>query len=133
MTGRRAALGPLLLAAVAVSVVHYADNVANFADYPEPASGPAPSPAAIALAWLAFTAFAALAWRWLGEGRTRAAAIALAVYSGSGLVGLGHYTVPGAFAMPWWRQAHVLADIVLGLAVLAFALRLFRAARPHAA
>ena len=36
-------LRELLAVAIAVSVVHYADNVAKFADYPEPESGPAPS------------------------------------------------------------------------------------------
>ena len=48
----------LLAVAIAVSVVHYADNVANFADYPEPDSGPAPSRTVIAVAWFAFTAAA---------------------------------------------------------------------------
>ena len=52
------ALRAVLIVAVAVSVVHYADNVANFADYPEPESGPAPSQGVIAVSWFAFTAFA---------------------------------------------------------------------------
>ena len=41
----------LLFAAVTVSVVHYVDNVVNYADYPEPASGPAPSRELIAASW----------------------------------------------------------------------------------
>jgi hypothetical protein len=44
----------------------------------------------------------------------------LAVYSGSGLVGIGHYTVPGATDMPWWRQTHVIIDIVCGVAMFSF-------------
>jgi len=65
--------------------------------------------------------------RWGRVPELRSAAICLAVYSGSGLVGIGHYTVPGTSEFPWWRHAHVIADIVLGLAVLAIALRLVRA------
>lgn len=67
-----------------------------------------------------FTATAAAGLRLYARGRTTEAAGCLAVYSMSGLVGIGHYTVPGATEMVWWRQAHVLADIALGAAVLAF-------------
>jgi hypothetical protein len=58
-----------------------------------------------------------------------AAAICLAVYSGSGLVGFGHYTVEGATAMPAWRQAHIVADILCGLAMITLALWLVRRER----
>lgn len=120
------ALRAVLIAAVAVSVVHYADNVANFADYPEPESGPAPSQGVIAVSWFAFTAFALAGYLLLRRGRPTAAAACLAVYSASGLVGLGHYTVEGATGMPAWRQAHIIADIACGAAVLALALWLVR-------
>ena len=40
----------------------------------------------------------------------------------SGLIGFGHYTVPGATDMVWWRQTHVVVDIVCGIAILGFAL-----------
>jgi hypothetical protein len=40
----------------------------------------------------------------------------------SGLLGFGHYTAPGAFDMVWWRQLHVVVDIVCGVAILGFAL-----------
>jgi hypothetical protein len=120
----------LLAVAIAVSVVHYADNVANFADYPEPESGPAPSRTVIAIAWFAFTAAALAGYALLKRGHVTAAALCLAFYSGSGLVGLGHYTVPGATDMPWWRQAHVILDILCGAAVLVFAIALIR--RRHA-
>jgi hypothetical protein len=125
-------LRALLVAAVAVSVVHYADNVANFAEYPAPESGPAPSRGVIAGSWFAFTAFALAGYLLLRRGRPIPAAVCLAVYSASGLVGLGHYTVEGATGMPAWRQAHIVADIACGAAVLAFALWLVRR-RPHRA
>ena len=84
----------LLGVAVAVSIVHYLDNTLNFAAYPQPSSGPAPSRPTVGLSWLAFTAVAVAAHLLLGRGRTLAAAFGLAVYAGSGLVGIGHYTVP---------------------------------------
>jgi hypothetical protein len=127
-TGRRDVLRPLLvLMAVAfvVSVVHYSDNTVNYADYPQAEPGsvlPNPSQAVIATAWFVFTAFGALGLWWFVRGRITAAAVAIAVYSGSGLVGLGHYTVPGATDMVWWRQLHVVVDIICGLLLFGFAL-----------
>ena len=79
--------------------------------------------------WRNRTAVAAAAYRLLRRGRILAAAFGLAIYSGSGLVGIGHYTVPGATGMPWWRQAHIEADISCGVALLACALWLTRRAR----
>ena len=132
MTGQRRELGVvrvLLGVAVGVSVVHYLDNTLNYAAYPQPSSGPAPARLTVGLSWLAFTAVAVGAYLLLRRGRTLAAAFGLAIYSGSGLVGIGHYTVPGATGMPWWRQAHIVADITCGVALLACALWLARRAR----
>ncbi|MEJ7715635.1 MAG: hypothetical protein WKF40_08020 [Thermoleophilaceae bacterium] len=106
------------------------DNVANFGEYPEPTSGPAPSRALIALSWFVFTAFGAAGLVLFARRRIRPAVACLAVYSVSGLVGLGHYTVPGATDMPWWRQLHVIADIACGIAVLAFAVWAVRHDKP---
>jgi len=117
----------VLAAAVAVSIVHYVDNVTAYEAYPQSDSLPNPSKDSIAVAWFFFTSFAVAGVVFLRRGELRSAAICLAVYSGSGLVGIGHYTVPGTSEFPWWRHAHVIADIVLGLAVLAIALRLVRA------
>lgn len=116
-------LRALLIAAVAVSVVHYADNYINFADYPDASDAPVPAPGRtlIGLSWFMFTAFAIAAYLAFRAGRHRAGAALLAVYSGSGLVGLGHYTVDMS-GQPWWRHAHIVADIACGLALLAFAL-----------
>lgn len=118
-----ALLTALLALAVAVSIVHYADNFANYADYPDPASGPVPAPSRglVGASWFLFTAFAAAGFVFFTRGRIAAAAACLAVYSASGLVGFGHYTVPGATDMPWWRQLHVVTDIACGIAILGFA------------
>ncbi|MGH3474269.1 MAG: hypothetical protein ACRDOT_05070 [Aeromicrobium sp.] len=115
----------LMAVAFLVSVVHYIDNTVNYADYPqvEPGSAlPNPSPTVIGSAWFVFTAFGALGLWWFVRGRITAAAVAIAVYSGSGLVGFAHYAVPGAIDMVWWRQVHVIADIICGLLLIGFAL-----------
>ncbi len=122
-------LRPLLALAIAVSIVHYADNTFNFDDYPQPTSGPAPSQTLIGSSWFIFTAFAIAGYLLLARARVTGAAIALAIYSGSGLVGFAHYSVAGATDMPAWRQAHIVADILCGLALLAFALWLARQRR----
>ena len=121
----------LLAIAVAVSVVHYVDNYVNYDDYPVPgpdSAVPAPSAALIAIAWFVFTASGAVGvWLW-SRRRITAAAVALTGYSVSGLIGFGHYTAPGAWDMVWWRQAHVITDILCGIAVLGFALWAARSA-----
>lgn len=116
-----AVLRRILIVAVLVSIVHYVDNYANYADYPVPTSGPAPSATVIAVSWFVLTAFGVAGFVLFARGRVCAAALSLAVYSTSGLVGIGHYTVAGATDMPWWRQAHVVADIACGVAILVFA------------
>jgi hypothetical protein len=127
-TRREAALRPLLAlmaVAFAVSVVHYIDNTVNYSEYPqtEPGSAlPNPSAQVVGGAWFFFTAFGALGLWWFVRGRITAAAVAIAVYSGSGLVGFAHYSVPGATDMPLWRQTHIVADIICGVLLFAFAL-----------
>lgn len=114
------ALGAVFWIAVAVSVVHYADNYFNYSDFPQSVSGPNPSQAVVGLAWVGFTAVGLAGYALLRRdgAESRLALMLLAIYSGSGLVGIGHYTVPGALEMPLWRQAHVVADILCGLAIL---------------
>lgn len=119
----------LLLVAIAVSIVDYVDNTVNYAAYPRPTSGPAPSQGVIAPARFICTAFGIAGYVFLTRARVTGAAICLAVYSGSGLIGIGHYTVPGATSMVWWRQAHIVADIACGVAVFAFAVWLARRER----
>lgn len=115
------AVAPLVVVAIAVSIVHYVDNYSAYDAYPRSDTIPNPSAGLIGAAWFLFTPFA-LAGLWLlREGRTRGAAICLAVYSGSGLVGLGHYAAGGTGDFPWWRHAHIVADIALGAAILATA------------
>lgn len=119
----------LFAAAVAVSIVHYVDNVVAYDSFP--ADGPLPDPPRwlIGAAWFVFTAAGIAGIAAYRRGDLQRAAVLLAVYSGSGLVGIGHYTVPGALDMPWWRHAHVIADIACGVAILFVALAAARAPR----
>ena len=116
---------------MAVSIVHYVDNYANYADYPLDSSGPIPTPsrALVGFSWFLFTAFGAAGLALYAKRHIAPAGACLAVYSISGLVGIGHYTVPGATDMVWWRQAHVVADIACGIAIFAFAIWAVRRSR----
>ena len=115
--------------AVVVSIIHYTDNYVNYHDYPQSRTLPNPSAALVLGAWFAFTAAGLAGYVLFRRGPSDAALILLAAYSGSGLVGIGHYLVPGATSMPWWRQAHVCLDIACGVGVLAFAMWAVRARR----
>jgi len=121
--GWRFLLG-VMVVAVASSAVHYTDNAINWAEYPHPEPGssvPDPSDWVIGASWFAFTAAGILGLWWFSRGRVMAAAVAIAVYSGSGLVSIGHYLAPGATGMPAWRQTLIGVDIVLGAVLFVFA------------
>jgi hypothetical protein len=112
----------ILALAIVVSIVHYTDNYVNYHDYPQPKTGPTPSAGLILGAWFVFTAAGLAGYLRFRRGLSTDALLLLSFYSGSGLVGIAHYLVPGATSMPWWRQAHVCVDIGCGIAVFAFAL-----------
>jgi len=101
----------------------------NYHDHPQPQSGPSPSASLVLGGWFAFTAAGPAGYLLFRRSPSNLALILLAAYSGSGLVGIGHYLVPGATSMPWWRQAHVSLDIARGVAVFTFALWAARARR----
>ena len=117
----RRTLDLLFWTAVAVSVVHYADNYFNYNQFPQASSGPSPSRTVVGVSWFVFTAFGLAGYALFRQGQVRRASVFLAVYSISGLIGIGHYSASGMTDAVWWRQAHVIADIALGLAVFAFA------------
>jgi hypothetical protein len=74
-------------------------------------------------AWFVFTPLGLAGYFLYRRGRIRTGSMFLLAYSGSGLVGIGHYAlVSGMTAQPAWRQAHVIADVLLGASIAAFAL-----------
>jgi hypothetical protein len=123
-------LTPLFAVAVVVSVVHYTDNYVNYSDFPQ--NGPLPDPSRwlVLAAWFVFTAAGVAGYVLFRRAPSTLALSLLAFYSGSGLVGIGHYTVPGAFGMPAARQAHVIADILLGIAMFVFVIWAARSRAP---
>jgi hypothetical protein len=114
-------LGTIFAVAVVVSIVHYTDNYVNYDDYPQ-SENLNPSRALVLGSWFGFTAAGLAGYLLFRRRPSGLALVLLAAYSGSGLVGVGHYLVPGATSMPWWRQAHVVLDIACGIAVLSFAI-----------
>jgi hypothetical protein len=115
-------LSVIFAVAVVVSIIHYTDNYVNYHDYPQSRTLPNPSAALVLGAWFAFTAAGLAGYLLFRRSPSNLALILLAAYSGSGLVGIGHYLVPGATSMPWWRQAHVCFDIACGIAMFSFAM-----------
>jgi hypothetical protein len=123
------ALSWIFAVAVVVSIVHYTDNYVNYHDYPQSTTVPNPSAALVLGAWFGFTAAGLAGYLLFRRRPSDLALVLLAAYSGSGLVGIGHYLVPGATSMPWWRQAHVCLDIACGVAMFSFAVWAARARR----
>jgi hypothetical protein len=115
-------LSVIFAVAVLVSIIHYTDNYVNYHDYPQSRTLPNPSAALVLGAWFAYTAAGLAGYLLFRRSPSNLALILLAAYSGSGLVGIGHYLVPGATSMPWWRQAHVCFDIACGIAIFSFAM-----------
>lgn len=111
----------ILLTAAAVSIVHYADNYLNYEDFPQTDAIPAPSATLVGLSWFGFTAFGIAGYVQFRRRHYRIASLCLGFYAGSGLVGFGHYLSADMTEAVWWRQTHVVADIVLGVAILTFA------------
>ena len=92
-------------------------------------NGPEPSAGLVLAGWFILTPLAIAGWVYFRRGDAATAGLLFMAYSFSGLVGLGHYTVGGMTDEPLWRQAHVVADILLGFAVFGFGLRAFLSAR----
>jgi hypothetical protein len=113
-------LSVIFAAAVVVSVIHYADNYFNYSDFPATGSLPRPSAGLVGASWFAFTAAGLVGYLRFRRAPDNLALGLLAFYSGSGLVGIGHYAAAAATSMPPLRQAHVIADILLGAAMFTF-------------
>ena len=113
-------LGGIFAVAVVVSIVHYADNYVNYHDYPQPKTLSNAPESLVPGFWFGFTAAGLAGYLLFRRRASDVALLLLAAYSGSGLIGIGHYLVPGATSMPWWRQVHVSLDIACGIAMFSF-------------
>ncbi len=114
-------LTAVVVAAVIVSIVHYVDNTVRYdqfvSDNPNAVARLISRPL-IPLGWVAFTAVLVWAVRQYRARRYERAALGFAAYSGSGLVGLLHFTDVPPSHFDAFQLTHIIADIVLGLAIL---------------
>ena len=118
-------LRALLAAAVPVSIVHYLDNTVRWDDFvpadPDDLTLSFIEQWTIPVSWVLFTMCAVLGYRAFRARRWPQAAAWLGAYSGSGLVGIGHYVDIPPSQLSLFQNIHVIVDIVLGVLILAFA------------
>jgi hypothetical protein len=113
---------PILVGALLVSTaVHYTDNWLSVEHYAPRTGLLADNPGLIPVAWALFAIVGIAAYRDYRRAPSTRAHLLLAAFSIAGISTFGHLFYSGNdFAA--WRWASVLADGVLGLSVLAFAL-----------
>lgn len=78
----------LLIVNVVASILHYADNIAFFAEYPEP---PWINPGIIDAFWFVMTPLAPAGYLALRRGARQFGAFLLHAYAACSLLALGHY------------------------------------------
>jgi hypothetical protein len=117
----------LLIVAIVVSVFHYVDNFVRFDQYPQDEPELVTRPM-IPIAWVVLTAFGVAGYVLCRRGRVGQAAACLAVYSVSGLIGPLHYTSGALDEFDAFQHVNIAADGLAGLAVLLFAVWLYRSA-----
>ena len=123
-------LGFLVAALIVSTAVHYTDNWLSIEDYAPREGLIADNPGLVPAAWVLFTALGVAGYRAYRREPTLGAHLMLAGFSVSGISTFGHLLYEGNdFAA--WQWASVLADGILGLAVLLAAL--VSAARTRAA
>lgn len=119
----RVVLG-LLVAGIAVSIVHYADNWLRYDDYTiaEPSfPGSIIDAWVIPVSWVLFTIAGVLGYRSFRRRRWPAAAAWLGAYSASGLISLGHFVDISPSDLSAFQNTFVWLDVAIGVAVLAVA------------
>ena len=122
-------LGLLLLATALTSVVHYVDNIARWARYPEPAWDNARLTDGF---WFLMTPVGIAAYLLYRRGKTLAGIRASYAYGAMNLVVLGHYL----YAWPWEISlvvnGTILVEAVMAAWLLAYALGLHLREAPAA-
>lgn len=117
----------LLGVTIVESFIHYADNTIRYEDYTAEnpsVLGGLVKQWVIPISWVLFTVAAVAGYRALRDGRPQQAAAWLGAYSVSGLISLLHYTDISMSELSVFQNVFVFADVALGAAVLAFAVRL---------
>jgi hypothetical protein len=118
-------LRALLAMAIVESFVHYTDNTLRYDDYTvaNPSLlGSLVKQWVIPVSWVLFTAAGIIGYRRFRDGRRAEAAAWLGAYSVSGLISLLHYTDISVDDLSAFQNTFVFLDVLLGVAILAFAL-----------
>jgi hypothetical protein len=127
MTLLRLLVGGLLVS----TAIHYTDNWLSVDNYAPSTGLIADNPGLVPVAWVLFAIVGVLGYRAYVRRPSTAAHVLLAIFSVSGISTFGHLIYEGNdFAA--WQWASVLADGLLGLALLAFTLWSAARVRPQA-
>ena len=112
----------LLTVAIPLSLVHYTDNAVNFDAYPQGSvAGVDITQTVVWSSWIVFAVAGIVGYR-LYKAGNQLGLLLIAVFSGSGLVSLGHYSVPGMSQVAVWRHVFIWVDILWGAAIFGFTL-----------
>lgn len=122
-------VGRVVAAGIALTAIHFTDNVASLDTYPAPGWQPDWFGYVIGASWFAFTAIGVRAYTLYRAGRLARAHAALIVYSGAGFVSLGHFAFGPPADLTTRALITVILDAVVGSAVLTLAIRSIRARR----
>ena len=112
----------LLVTAIAVSIVHYADNTIRWDEYTQGNDTGLITRPVIPISWVVFTVAGIAGYLLHRRGRWPLAAACLGFYSVSGLISLGHFTEVSPADFDAFQLTFVVLDFVLGAAILAYAL-----------
>ena len=107
----------LVVANVATSILHYVDNIANFAHYPEPSWL---NPHLIDMAWFVMTPFGILGCWLFRRNWRRAAFLCLYLYAIMGLLVLGHYLIAPPWELSFKINLFIIAEAVAALILAIF-------------
>jgi hypothetical protein len=118
-----AAVRRVLIAAIALSVVHYADNTLRFDDYVNGRTPGFVTQASIPVSWVLFTAAGIGGYLLLRAGNRSLAAALLGLYSFSGLIGPLHYTDVPPADFDLYQNVFIITDTLAGIAVAIIAFR----------
>jgi hypothetical protein len=112
----------LVLANLAVSILHFSDNALHFERYPEPKW--ITGPHIVAALWVGITGLLALGW-WLAQrGRTWPAIAVLWVYGALSAFALGHYLYGSPQDLTSDMNALIIAETAAAVLLMVLAPRL---------
>jgi hypothetical protein len=123
----------VVIAAIVLTGFHFTDNAVSIDDYPAPSWQPDWFEWVVVLSWFLFTAIGIAGYRAYKRGDFSRAHVLLIIYSYTGFVSLGHFTVGGPDELTTRGLVSVIIDAFVGAAVLGVALWSIRARRGGAA